>query len=90
MEAPNNLHPKLEKIDERLTSIEHTLLRNTISLEEHMRRSALAEEGIKTLAAELKPIQLHVANLKFVGSLALWALGSSGFVMVVLKLLIHV
>lgn len=88
MEAPNN--SKLEKIDERLTSIEHTLLRNTISLEEHMRRSARAEDGIKMLADELKPIQLHVSNLKFMGHLGLWALGSSGFIMLILKLLVKV
>lgn len=90
MDELNKHEQKLEKIDERLTSIEHTLLRNTISLEEHMRRSAMAEEGIKTLAAELKPVQLHVANLRFVGHLVLWALGSSGFILFIIKYLLKV
>ena len=43
----------LQSIDSRLLEIEKTLVRNTTSLEEHMRRTQIVEE-------ELKPIKTHV------------------------------
>jgi hypothetical protein len=43
----------LTKLNERLDTIEKTLLRNTISLEEHVRRTALLED-------EVKPMRRHI------------------------------
>jgi hypothetical protein len=39
----------MTNIDKRLDKIEKILLRNTISLEDHMRRTALLEEEVKAL-----------------------------------------
>lgn len=48
---------KFEKLDERLLSIDKTLERNTVSLEEHMRRTSILEE-------QIKPISKHVAMVQ--------------------------
>ncbi len=74
-----------DKFYERLTAIEHTLLRNTISLEVHMKRSDQLEKAVEILAEELKPIRTHVDRFKFVGWIAMWTFGSSGFIMLLLK-----
>ncbi len=50
---------KLEKIEEKLGSIDTVLIRNTISLEEHMRRTLMNEEMIKEMRSDIKPIQEH-------------------------------
>lgn len=73
------------KIFDRLVSIEKTLIRNTISLEEHMKRSDQLEKAVHLLAEELKPVKTHVDRMKFIASIAMWTFGSSGFVMLVLK-----
>ena len=68
------LEAKLDKLDERLDSVDLILVRNTGSLEEHMRRRQLAEEAIDILRRELKPVQTHVARvdggLKLLGILS--------------------
>lgn len=46
----------LAKLDERQDRMELTLTKNTVSLEEHMRRTALLEE-------EFKPVKAHVTFL---------------------------
>lgn len=48
------MKPQLDRIEERLDKIDTTLVKNTISLEEHIRRTNLIEE-------ELKPIKSHVS-----------------------------
>ena len=59
---------QLDRIEERLDRIDVTLARNTASLEEHMRRTALLEQ-------EVKPIKAHVAMVngvfKFLGAISL-------------------
>ena len=74
-----------DRLLDRLTSIEHTLIRNTMSLEEHMKRSDQLEKAITILSNELKPLKTHVDRFKFVGWLAMWTFGSSGFIMLILK-----
>ncbi len=58
---------KIEKIDERLSSIDTSLIRNTLSLEEHVRRTNALEN-------ELKPVKKHVlmveAVFKIIGIIA--------------------
>lgn len=44
-------------------------------LQEHMRRTEIAEEGINKLAAALQPIQKHVAVVQGSGQLLAWVLG---------------
>lgn len=52
---------KLEHIDERLNYIDKTLERNTASLETHIRRTEIAEDAIKGLRSDLKPVESHVS-----------------------------
>lgn len=65
---------KIDKMDERLSNIDTSLVRNTLSLEEHVRRSAAAEESIEILKKELKPIQQHVIIVKFLMKCAIFLL----------------
>ena len=56
------IEDKLDKVVEKIGSIDVTMARNTEQLAEHMRRTELLEE-------EVKPISTHVANLKGVTKL---------------------
>lgn len=47
---------KLDKLDERLDNVDKTLIRNTASLEEHIRRTEILE-------AEMEPVKTHVAQV---------------------------
>lgn len=51
---------KLEKLDERLNSIDKTLERNTVSLEFHVMRTNQNEKLIEALKADLVPVEKHV------------------------------
>lgn len=58
------LFNKIDKIDDRLNNIDTSLVRQTVSLEEHVRRTNLLE-------SEIKPIKKHVflieATFKLIG-----------------------
>ena len=69
-------------MDERFTRLEEKLDRIVevqgdirADLQEHMRRTELAEEGIDKLSAALQPIQKHVVVVQGAGTLLAWALG---------------
>lgn len=47
---------KLDKIDDRLNDIDKTLVKNTASLEEHMRRTDLLEKAQSDLQIQIKPL----------------------------------
>lgn len=68
---------KLEKLDERLNSIDKTLERNTTSLEYHVMRTNQNEKLIEALKADLKPVEVHVQYMhgafKLLGVLTLIA-----------------
>lgn len=51
----------LEKILDGLTSLNTKVARQEIRLEEHMRRTEVAEHNIDKIAESIKPIQTHVA-----------------------------
>lgn len=74
----NNEHiqQRLVDIDEKLHSIDKTLAVNTAHLAEHMRRSQLNEEAVAVLAEQIKPIQIHVANMQFLATAVAWVAGS--------------
>lgn len=64
------LPDQLDKIHERLTSIDKTLVRQEGHLAEHIRRTALLED-------EIKPIKKHVGHvegaIKLIGLLSIIA-----------------
>lgn len=66
----DRIHKKLDKIDDRLGSIDVTLAKQAVSLDEHIKRTNLLEK-------KLEPVERHVMMvngvLKFLGVLAIMA-----------------
>jgi archaellum component FlaC len=62
------LDEKLDKIMEEIIDIKISVARNTGSLEEHMRRTEVAEENLRLLREEVEPIKAHVSNVHNVGN----------------------
>lgn len=55
---------KLDALDERLNKIEVTLERNTVTVEDHARRSDLLEMALEQIWDEIKPVQAHVDKVE--------------------------
>lgn len=68
IKVDNNKLEKLEtmitKLDDRLDSVDKTLIRNTVSLEQHIKRTDMLEAYVKekdvSIGQELAPIKNHV------------------------------
>lgn len=58
---------KLDKITEKQSEMNVTLVRQQGILDEHMRRTDLAEKNIETLQKEMNPLKTHVAAWGGVG-----------------------
>jgi chromosome segregation ATPase len=52
---------KLDKVDERLGSIDGTLIKQEASLEHHIYRTELNEKQLEILREEMKPLSKHVS-----------------------------
>jgi len=68
----NNKFIRLEDKLDQVISVQADI---RADLQEHMRRTELAEEGIEKLSIVLQPIQAHVAFIKGTGNLVAWILG---------------
>jgi len=66
-----------DKLEESITEIKMTLVRNTVTLEEHMRRTAAAEKNIEIaqeritvvqekLEHDMEPIRDHVKTVNLI------------------------
>lgn len=66
-----------DKLEESITEIKLTLVRNTVTLEEHMRRTAAAEKNIELtqerisavqekLEGDMEPIRDHVKTVNLI------------------------
>jgi hypothetical protein len=58
----------MEHLDTRLDSIDITMTRNTLSLEEHVKRTNLLEE-------RMKPVEKHVEVMNALAKLSVGILG---------------
>ena len=76
---------RLDKIEETLLDIQVNSVRNTASLEEHMRRTELAEASIEAFKEDLKPIQEHIRQVKTI----FWLISSIGSGLVVIASLLR-
>lgn len=76
----DRLEEKLDTVSDQLTSIDKTLVANTIILEEHQRRSLANEKAVELLEAQILPISKHVyvVNIFVKGALAILC-SSAGF-----------
>lgn len=70
----DSIETKIDKLFDKTASIDITLVKQAASLDEHIRRTAMAEENIDMLRSDLKPIQKHVDQVhtifKFIGLIA--------------------
>ena len=76
----NKLEMKLDKLDDRLNSVEKILIEQGVELKEHTRRSTAAEENMSLLREqhqehkdeqnkELEPLKAHVSMMEGAGKL---------------------
>lgn len=74
LDEVKSIRTKVDKSDERLDSIDLTLVRQEATLVEHVRRSDLLEKKTDLIELDLKPLQSHVIMVngvfKFLGLLA--------------------
>lgn len=71
----NKIEESCDEIKTRISVIETTLAVNTASLKEHMRRTEINEEAIKTIVVKaLPPIRRSVDRVNFVVRLIPWVL----------------
>jgi hypothetical protein len=82
-----NLEDKLDRLDERLDSMDKILERNTASLEIHMKRSDMLENYVKdhVVKSELEPIKKHVNQVTWAIRGIFWFLSIVASVAVLLK-----
>ncbi len=65
----DNKFDKLEgmiiKLDDRLDNVDKTLIRNTVSLEQHIKRTDILESYVKDqiVQKDLEPIKKHVSMI---------------------------
>lgn len=80
LKALDKLEGKFDSLDARLDSVDKTLVKQEVNLNEHMRRTELAEKQISDIKTELAPIKRHVdmvhGALKLLGILSL-AIGAA-------------
>jgi len=66
---------KIDKLDERLDSIDKTLIKQEASLDKHILRTEMAEKQLDLLSAQIVPINKHVNQmsgaLKLLGVMSL-------------------
>lgn len=84
MEPERRITEILDKVDSRLDNIDITLAKQSVQLEEHMRRSEANEKAIEILSDKIQPVVTHIEALKLVGK-TIVALGSLGFVYELVK-----
>lgn len=71
LDEVRSIRSKVEKSDERLDSIDITLVRQEANLQEHMKRSDLLERRAERIETDIKPLEKHMlmvnGALKFLG-----------------------
>lgn len=68
----DRIYKILDKMDQRLDNVDVTLAKQSVVLEEHVKRTNLLESKIADLEAdELKPIKKHVDRVNAI----MWVMG---------------
>lgn len=87
MDNDDRIYNSLNKIENRLDSMDKTLVKHEANLKEHMRRSDNSEKALAMIATELKPVKQHIVIMQFLGKIAMWFGGSSLLIFLMEKLL---
>ena len=85
----DKINEKLDKIVADIGEIKVTMATNTVVLEEHIRRTEIAELNINSIKEELAPIKTHVILVQSLGSIIYTAVKVIGVLATVLSV-IHV
>lgn len=57
------IEDKIDGISKDVSSIDKTLAQQHISLQEHMRRTSLAEESISLIRKDIEPVKAHINRI---------------------------
>lgn len=89
MDNDQKIHDKLDKIIDKVVSLEKTAIKHEETLQHHVYRTDLAEENIKLLRADVEPLKTF--QNKLVGASKLIALGTAaaGVIVGALKFFFH-
>ena len=80
------LRNDVKELRQEVADVRSTLVRNTSSLEHHIRRTDLLEESLDLMRVELKPISTHVAVVGALAKIVVFAGSLVGLIAGVLKL----
>ncbi len=90
LEIIEKVHDSVERLNNRVNELQieqvrqgEMHVRNTLNVEEHVRRSNLLEESIELVRDEIRPLQKHVDIVQFIGKVMMWAIGSGGIIFII-------
>lgn len=69
---------KLDKMVDTMTIIQVSQGKMEVNVEEHIRRTGVAEENIAMIRAEMEPIKEHVTQVRSITKFAMWIAGGIG------------
>lgn len=81
-----NNYLAIQEQGKTLKSQAEILLRNTITVEQHERRSTMIENELKAFQEEMRPVKDHVQQLQGAGQLVRWIGYTIGSILAVIGL----
>lgn len=87
-DAVDKIEAKVDKLDEKLDAQNATLVKQSVILDEHQRRSTASEENLDLLRKEFGPIKTHVQIVNFVFKAIGFLCTAGGVIIAVLKFVV--
>jgi hypothetical protein len=81
------IEEKLDRQSERLNSVDVTLAKQAVSLNEHMRRTELLETGLAQVHSQIRPLEVARHEMTGANKLFLFVLGAIPVAIEILHLL---
>jgi predicted nucleic acid-binding Zn-ribbon protein len=60
----SKIESKIDRIADKISNIDVTLVKQQASIDEHIRRTNIAEENIRMIRKELVPVHKHINMLQ--------------------------
>jgi len=86
-EGQEKLLEEISELKIMLVKQEGILEKQEENIAEHIKRTNLLEDNIELLRTEVRPIQLHVSNIKFLGKLFIGFSMLIGIIVGIIKIL---
>lgn len=83
------INDKLDKIIDKVVSLEKVAVKHEETLQHHVYRTDLAEENIKLLRDEVEPLKVFQHKLMGAGKLAALSFTAAGAIAAILKFFFH-